>query len=171
MLAEGESGEPSSRREGLKDEKKNLRAYLLQESLLTIRKERIGYKESDVTCSSVAQLCLTLCDPMDCSTPGLPVPHSLSEFAQVHVHHISDAVPPSHPPMPSSTALNLSQHQGLFQGVSCFIRWSKYWPQLSTHKEKTEGLPEERGGPRQGRHIALESWVQFFFFFGGGYSF
>ena len=57
-----------------------------------------------------------LCDPMDCSTPGLPVPPHLLEFGQVHVHCISDAVQLSHPLMPSSpSAHNLSQHQGLFQ--------------------------------------------------------
>ena len=54
------------------------------------------------------------CDPMDGSMPGLPVPHHLLELAQVHVHHISDAVQPYHPLTPSSSALNLSQHQGLF---------------------------------------------------------
>ena len=62
------------------------------------------------------QSCPTLCDPMDCSTPGLPVPHHLLESAQVHAHCISDAVQPSHPLTPSTpSALNLSQHQGLFQ--------------------------------------------------------
>ena len=67
-------------------------------------------------CFSVAQLCLTLCDPMGCNETGLPVPHHLPEFSQVHVHCIIDAVQPSHPLMPSShSALNLSQHQGLFQ--------------------------------------------------------
>ena len=54
------------------------------------------------SCCSVAHLCLTLCDPMDCSTPGLPVPHPLLEFAQVHVHCIGDAIQPSHPLMPCS---------------------------------------------------------------------
>ena len=68
-------------------------------------------------CHSATQSCLTLCDSMDCSTPGLPVPHHLPEFAQVHVHYIGDAIQPSHPMMPSSYALNLSQHQGLFQRV------------------------------------------------------
>ena len=71
-------------------------------------------------CSSVAQSCLTLCDPMDCSMPDFPVHHQLSELTQIHVHHISDAIQPSHPlssPSPPS-AFNLSQHQGLFQGVS-----------------------------------------------------
>ena len=53
---------------------------------------------------------------MDCSIPGLPVPHHLLKFAQVHVHYIGDAIQPSHPLMPSfPLALNLSQHQGLFQ--------------------------------------------------------
>ena len=57
-----------------------------------------------------------LCDPIDCSRPGLPAPHHLLKFAQVHVHCISDAIQSSHPLMPfSPSALNLSQHQGLFQ--------------------------------------------------------
>ena len=56
---------------------------------------------------------------MDCSTPGLPVHHQLLELAQTHVHLIGDAIQPSHPPSsPSPPAFNLSQHQGLFQGVS-----------------------------------------------------
>ena len=68
--------------------------------------------------SSVAQLCPTLCDPMDCSTPGLPVHHQLPEFTQTHVHWVGDAIQPSHPlSSPSPPAFNLSQHQGLFQGV------------------------------------------------------
>ena len=69
-----------------------------------------------ISCCSFAQLCLTLCDPMDCSTPGFPVPHHLPEFAQVHVHWIGDAIQSSHPLSPfSPPALNLSQLQGLFQ--------------------------------------------------------
>ena len=67
---------------------------------------------------SIIQLCLTLCDAMVCSTPCLPISHHLPELAQVHVYCISNAIQPSHPLMPSSpSALNLSQHQGLFQGV------------------------------------------------------
>ena len=70
-------------------------------------------------CCSVNQSCLTLCDPMDCSIPGLSVSHHLSKFAQVCVHSRGDAIQPSHPLMPSSpSALNLSYHQGLFQCVS-----------------------------------------------------
>ena len=64
---------------------------------------------------SVVQLCPTLCDPMDCSTPGLSVPHHLPKFAQVHVHSAGDAIQPSHLLMLSSSALNLSQHQKIFQ--------------------------------------------------------
>ena len=65
--------------------------------------------------SSVAQLFLTLCDPMDCSMPGFPVDHQLPELTQTHVHWVSDAIQPSHPlSSPSLLAFNLSQHQGLF---------------------------------------------------------
>ena len=71
--------------------------------------------------SSVAQLCPTLCDPMDCSTPGFPVHHQLPELAQTHVHQVGDAIQPFHPlSSPSLPAFNLSQHQGLFQ-VSQFF--------------------------------------------------
>ena len=70
--------------------------------------------------SSVAQLCPTLWDPMNCSTPGLPIHHQLPESTQTHVHCVGDAIWPSHPlPTPSPPALNLSQHQGLFKRVSC----------------------------------------------------
>ena len=69
--------------------------------------------------SSVAQLCPTLCDPMNHSTPGLPVHHQLLESTQTHVHRVGDAIQRSHPlSSPSPSALNLSQHQGLFQWVS-----------------------------------------------------
>ena len=69
-------------------------------------------------CCSLAKSCPTLCDPVDCSRPGFPVLHYLPEFAQTHVHWVSDAIQPSHPLSPSSLALSLSQHQGLFQWVS-----------------------------------------------------
>ena len=69
--------------------------------------------------SSVAQLCLTLRDPMDCSMPGFPVHHQLQELAQTQIHRFGDAIQPSHPlSSPSPPAFNISQHQGLFQGVS-----------------------------------------------------
>ena len=78
--------------------------------------------------SSFTQLCPTLCDPMNCSIPGLPVHHQLPAFTQTHVHWVGDAIQPSHPlSPPSPPALNLSPHQGLFQWVSSCIRWPKYW--------------------------------------------
>ena len=65
--------------------------------------------------SSVAQMCLALCNPMDCSTPGFPVHHQLPELAPTHVPQVSDAIQPSHPlSSPSAPAPNPSQHQGLF---------------------------------------------------------
>ena len=69
--------------------------------------------------SSVAQSCPTLCDPMSCSTPGLPVHHQLPEFTQPHIHQVSDAIQPSHPlSSPSPPAPNPSHHQSLFQWVN-----------------------------------------------------
>ena len=69
--------------------------------------------------SSVAQSCLTLCEPMDYSTLGFPVHHQLLELAQTHVHWVNDAIQPSHSlSSPYPPAFNLSQHQGLFQWVS-----------------------------------------------------
>ena len=68
---------------------------------------------------SVAQSCQTLCDPMYCSTPGLPVHHQLPEFTQTHIHRVSDAIQPSHPlASPSPPAPNPSQHQSPFQWVN-----------------------------------------------------
>ena len=72
------------------------------------------------------QLCLTLCNPMDCSTPGLPVHHQLPENAQTHVHPVSDAIQPSHLlSSPSPHTFNLSQHQDLFQRVSSLHQVAK----------------------------------------------
>ena len=68
--------------------------------------------------SSVAQSCPTLCNPMDCSTPGFPIHHQLPELTQTHVHWAGDAIQQSHSLSSPSPALNLSQHQGLFQWVS-----------------------------------------------------
>ena len=74
---------------------------------------------SSVQFSSVAQSCPTLCDPMNRSTPGLPVHHHLPEFTQTHVSRVGDAIQPSHPlSSPSPPAFHLSQHQGLFKWVS-----------------------------------------------------
>ena len=76
--------------------------------------------------SSVAQSCLTLCDPMECGMPGLPVHHQLPEFTQAHVHRVSDAIQPPHFLLsPSPPAFNLSQHQGLFKCVSSLQQVAK----------------------------------------------
>ena len=76
---------------------------------------------SSVHFSSVSQSCPTLCDPMNHSTPGLPVHHQLPEFTQTHVHRVRDAIKPSHPRSSHSpSAPNLSQHQSLFQLVVKF---------------------------------------------------
>jgi len=77
------------------------------EMITTVRSDQIR---------SVTQSCPTLCDPMNRSTPGLPVHHQLPEFTQTHVHRVSDAIQPSHPlSSPSPLAPNPSQHQSLFQ--------------------------------------------------------
>ena len=74
---------------------------------------------SSVQFSSVTQSCLTLCDPMNRSMPGLPVHHHLPGFTQTHIHRVSDAIQPSHPgSSPSPPTPNPSQHQSLFQWVN-----------------------------------------------------
>ena len=70
--------------------------------------------------STVAQSCPTLCDPTDCSTPGLSAHHQLLEFTQIHAHWVGDAIKPSDPP-----TFNLSQHQGLFKWVSSLLQVAK----------------------------------------------
>ena len=76
--------------------------------------------------SSVAQSCVNLCDPIDCSTPDLPVYHQPPEFTQTHVHWVGDAIQPPHPlSSPSPPAFNPSQHQGLFQWVSSLHQVAK----------------------------------------------
>ena len=77
---------------------------------------------------SVTQVVSDFCDPMDCSTPGLPVHHQLLEFTQTHVHWVSNAIQPSHPlSSPTPPAFSLSQHQGLFKWVSSLHQVAKYW--------------------------------------------
>ena len=85
--------------------------------------------------SSVAQLCPTLCYPMDCSTPGFPVHHQLPELTQTHAHRVDDAIQPSYPLLsPSPPAFSLSQHQSLFQWVSSshqMARVLEFWASAS----------------------------------------
>ena len=78
--------------------------------------------------TSVARSCPTLCDPMDCSTPGLPVHRQLPEFTQTHVHQVGDAIQPSRPlSSPSLCIFNLSQHRIFSRESVLHIRWPKYW--------------------------------------------
>ena len=85
---------------------------------------QIVFAMGSVQFSSVAQPCPILCNPMNCSMPGLPV--HLLEFTQTHIHWVSDAIQPSHPlSSPSPPAFNLSQHQGLFKWVSCSHQMAK----------------------------------------------
>jgi len=86
--------------------------------------------------SSVALSCPTLCDSMNCSTPGLPVHHQLPEFTQTHVHRVNDAIQPSHPlSSPSPPAPNPSQHQGLFKWISSLHQIWEFQLQLSPSSE------------------------------------
>ena len=102
--------------------------------------------------SSVGQPCPTLCDPMDCSTIGLPVNHQPPEFTQTHIHWVGDAVQPSHPLLKNSflhpffSYLQSSQHQGLFKWVSSLPQAAKvlefqYQHQSFQWRTSNEGLP------------------------------
>ena len=106
--------------------------------------------------SSVTQSCLTLCDPTDCSMPGLPVHHQLPELTKTHVHWIGDAIQPFHPvSLPSPVALNPSQYQGLFQSrgkpTKCQeIRWGE--------QEKWRGKTKEY--QKRERDAPGENWSE-----------
>ena len=79
-------------------------------------------------CRSVTQSCPTLCDPMDCSTPGFPVLHHLPELAQTHVHRVGDAIQPSHPLRPLVLLPSIFPSTRAFSNESTLrIRWPKYW--------------------------------------------
>ena len=87
----------------------------------------ISVNSYKICCCPVVKSWPTLCNPVNCSTLGVPVLHYFPEFAQTHVHWVSDVIQPSYSVTPFSLALNLSQYQGLFQWVSSFIGWPKYW--------------------------------------------
>ena len=109
------------------------------------------------TFSSVAQSCLTLCDPMNRSTPGLPVHHQLPEFTQTHVHRVGDTVQPSHPlSSPSPPAPNPSQPQNLFQWVNSSHEVAKVLEFQLQHQSfqwapRTDFYDELVGSPRSPR--------------------
>ena len=85
-------------------------------------------KMGSVQFSSVAQSCLTLCDPMDCSMPSLPFHHQLPEFTQTHVHWVSDAIQPSHPLSSPSPSASIFPSIRVFSNESVVhIGWPKYW--------------------------------------------
>ena len=97
--------------------------------------------------SSVAQLCLSLCDPMDCNISGLPVRHQFPELAETHAHWVSDAIQPFHPLSSCSPpALNLSQHQGLFNESVLCNTWPKYWSFSISPSNEYSGLISLRIG-------------------------
>ena len=107
--------------------KKCKKAKCLSEETLQIAEEKGNKKQGrKAQFSSVTQSCPALCDPMNHSTSGLPVHHQLLESTQAYVHWVGDAIQPSHPlSSPSSPALNLSQHQGLFKWVSSLHQVAK----------------------------------------------
>ena len=104
----------------IKRSKLLLHAIILTNFNIIMLSERLQrLYTASVQFSSLAQSCLTLCDPMIRSTPGLPVHHQLLEFTQTHVQRVGDAIQPSHPPLsPSPPAPNPSRHQGLCQWVN-----------------------------------------------------
>ena len=86
------------------------------------------YKYINEQVSSVAQSCSTLCNPMDCSTPGLPVHHQLPEFTQTHVYWVSDAIQPTHPLSSPSSPPSIFPSIRVFSNESVLhFRWPKYW--------------------------------------------
>ena len=103
--------------------------------------------------SSVAQLCLTLCDPMNRSTPGLPVHHQLPESTQTHLHWVGDAIQPSHPlSSPFPHAFNLFQHQSLFKLVSCLHQVAKVLEFQLQHQSFQRT-------PRTGSLLGWTGWI------------
>ena len=104
----------------------------------------VGYLEVlGVLFSSVAQSCLTLCDPVNSSTPGLPIHHQLPEFTQTHIHRVSDAIQSSHPlSSPSPLAPNRSQHQSLFQWVNSSHEVAKVL-EFQYHSASVSFLPKK----------------------------
>ena len=99
--------------------------------------------------SSDTQSCLTLCDPMDCSTSGFPVHHQLLELAQTHIHWVSDAIQPSHPlSFPSPPTFNHSQHQGLFKWVTSLHQVAKVM-EFQIRRHLTYSRSSIMSAPRQ----------------------
>ena len=95
---------------------------------LLVEQEHPGLGLECYCCCLESKSCPTLCNRMDCSTPGFLIPHSLPEFAQTHVHWVSDAIQPSHPLSPRLLLPTIFPSIRVFSNESAFqIRWSKYW--------------------------------------------
>ena len=108
--------------------------------------------------SSVAQLCPTLCDPVNRGTPGLPVHHQLPEFTQTHAHQVGDAIQPSHPlSSPSPPAPNPSQHQGLFQWANSLHEVAKVleWVAISSTRKSSQLRDQTQVSHIPGRRFNL----------------
>ena len=118
----------------------------------------VQFPVPSVQFSSVAQSCLTFCNPMDCSTPGLPVHRQFPELTSTRVHWVSDAIQPSHPLLSlSPPAFNLSQHQGLLKWVSSSYQVAKVLEFQLRHQSfqwifRTDFLQEVSSG-----YISLQS--------------
>ena len=112
---------------GTMKQKQKIRSTRQAKRILRIQVKGL-FQFSSVQFSSVAQSYQTLCDPMNHSTPGLPVHHQLLESTQTHVHWVGDAIQPSHPlSCPSPPALNLSRIRVFSNESALHIRWPKYW--------------------------------------------
>ena len=115
---------------------------------------------------TIAKSCLTLCDSIDCSIPGFSVLHYLPEFAQIHVHWVADAIQPSHPLSPSSSrALNLSQHQGIFQWLSSSHQVAKllelqFQHQSFWRRKQTEQAPSWKQDSTLGQTVDFELYAE-----------
>ena len=112
--------------------------------------------------SSVAQSCPTLCDPMNRSTPGLPVHHQLPESTQTHVHWISDATQLSHPLSSPPPALNLSQHQGLFKWISSLHQVAKVLEFDFPQNGRRTGSQRQKGSACILPWVSLKTLVQIY---------
>ena len=115
----------------------NKERFKIDPSIMLLYQKIFKYTSLADQFSSVAQSCPTLCNPMDCRTPGFSVHHQFQKLVQTHVHRVSDAIQPSHPLLsPSPPTFNLSQYQGLFNESVLCIRWPKYWSLSSNKNDK-----------------------------------